>query len=123
MYPNFLYCDLIWEETYESHLDPLVKLLKRAIRIINHSSFYSHTNNLFISNNLLKLHDIHKLQLAIYVFKIKSRSVFVRGHLYDTRNRSELNPSFARLTLTQHSLSVSAINIWNQLPDGIKQCN
>ena len=53
---------------------------------------------------------------------MESRSVFVRGHFHDTRNRSDLNPSFARLTLTQHSLSVSAINFWNQLPDAIKQC-
>ena len=50
---------------------------------------------------------------------MKSRSVFVRGHIHDTRNRSERNPSFSHLT--PHALSFSAINFWNQLPDEIKQ--
>ena len=121
VYPYFLYCNLAWGGTFDSHLDILVKLQKRAIRIISNESFDSHTNNLFISNKILKVQDIHKLQLAIYMFKMDSRNNFERVHIYDTRNRSALLPSFARLTLTQNSLSVSAVNFWNELPNDIKE--
>ena len=52
---------------------------------------------------------------------MNSRNKFERVHIYDTRNRSALLPSFARLTLTQNSLSVSAVNFWNELPNDIKE--
>ena len=121
VYPYFLYCNLVWGGTFVSHLDPLVKLQKRAIRTINKTSFLSHTNNLFISSNILKFIDIHKLQLAIFVYKLESRSEFTRGHDHDTRNRTSLLPSRPRLTITQRSLSFCSINFWNSLPNQIKE--
>ena len=50
-------------------------------------------------NNILKFHDIHILQLAIYKYKLESRRNFEGVHVHSTRNRSTLNPSFARLIL------------------------
>ena len=119
--PYLLYCNLIWGGTYDSHLDPLVKLQKRAIRNVNKTSFLSHTNSLFASNKILKLKDIHKFQLAKYVYNLESVTEFTRTHDHDTRFRANLRPSYSRLTLTQHSPSFSAINLWNTLPDPIKQ--
>ena len=119
--PYLLYCNLVWGATYSSHLDPLVKLQKRAIRIINKTSFLSHTNSLFYSNSILKLPDIHKLQLALYVFKLDDLSAFTSNHRYNTRNRNNLVPTFSRLTLTQFSPSFSGIHFWNLLPDEIKR--
>ena len=121
VYPYFLYCNIIWGGTFASHLDRLVKLQKRAIRNINKADFLSHTNSLFLSNNILKLTDIHKKQLAIYIYKLESRSEFTRNHDHNTRNRNNLLPSQARLTVTQRSLSFCAINIWNSLPNQIKE--
>ena len=119
--PYLLYCNLVWGGTYYTHLDTLVKLQKRAIRNVNKTSFLSHTNSLFISSKILKLTDIHKFQLAVYVYKLESVSEFTRNHDHNTRFRANLIPSFSRLTLTQHSLSFSAINFWNTLPNHIKQ--
>ena len=121
VYPYFIYCNLVWGGTFISHLDPLVKLQKRAVRNVNKADFLSHTNGLFLSNNILKLVDIHKKQLAIFVYKLESRSEFTRNHDYFTRNRDSLLPSRARLTITQRSLSFSAISFWNELPDRIKE--
>ena len=53
----------------------------------------------------------------IYMFKLEFRRNFERIHVQNTRNRSTLNPSFARLSLTQHSLSFSAVSLWNDLPE------
>ena len=110
----------MWGGTFSAHLEPLFKLQKRAIRVINKVGYLDHTNSLFFENKILKLRDIHKLQLAIYVFKLDSRDVYLRTHDYNTRNRSNLLPSQARLTSTQKSVSFSAINFWNTLPDHIK---
>lgn len=120
IYPYLLYCNLVWGGTFNTHLEPLFKLQKRAIRVINKVSYLEHTNQLFFENKILKLQDIHKLQLAVYVYKLDSRDAYVRTHDHHTRNRSDLIPSYARLTSTQKSLSFSAINFWNTLPDHIK---
>ena len=118
--PYLLYCNLIWGGTYFIHLDILVKLQKRAIRIVNKCSFLSHTNSLFYSNSILKLIDIHKLQLALYIFKLDDRSLFYSSHNHNTRNNSNLVPQFSRLTLTRSSVFFSGINFWNELPHEIK---
>ena len=55
------------------------------------------------------------------MFKMDPRNNFERDHIYDKRNISALIPSFSRLTLTQNSLSVSAVNFWNELPTDIKE--
>ena len=120
IYPYLLYCNLVWGGTYSIHLDPLVKLQKRAIRIINKTEFLAHTNNLFHHNHILKVSDIHNLQLAIYVYKLDDISIFSATHTYNTRNRNNLIPLFSRLTLTQFSPRFSAIHFWNHLPDEIK---
>ena len=33
-YPYSLYCNVIWEGTYQSHLKPIIKLQKKSIRIV-----------------------------------------------------------------------------------------
>ena len=92
-----------------------------TIRVISNENFDSHTNNLFIQDIILKVQDIHKLQLTIYMFKMDPRNNFERVHIYDTRNRSAFVPSFARPTITQNSLSVSAVSFWNDLHTDIKK--
>ena len=118
--PYFIYCNLVWGGTYYTHLDHLVKLQKRAVRIINKAGYLDHTTNLFHSNFILKLPDIHKFHLAMYVFKLDDISTFSATHNYNTRNRNNLVPTFSCLTLTQFSLNYSAIIFWNSLPNEIK---
>ena len=117
IYPYLHYCNLVWGGTFHSHLFPLFKLQKRALRVISKVGYREHTTPLFIQHNLLKLDDIHKLQLGIFMYKMEFDETYIRSHSHFTRNRSDLNPSYARLTSTQKSLSFSAVNFWNQLPD------
>ena len=45
---------------------------------------------------------------------------YLRSHSYHTRGRDELLPHSARLTLTQNSISVAGPNIWNTIPEEIR---
>ena len=47
---------------------------------------------------------------------------YLREHDHNTRGRSSLRPTFQRLTITQHSLSFSAPQVWNQIPVELKLC-
>ena len=69
IYPYLSYCILIWGKTSAVHLDKLVKLQKKAIRVITRSSFNCHTANLFRELSILPLEEIYRYQCALFVFK------------------------------------------------------
>ena len=106
--------------TYHTHLERLVILQKRVIRFMNNVNPLAHTNPLFLSNGILKIHDIYKLNVGLYMYDQRLSGQYTRDHDHDTRNRSDLLPNQARLTVCKHSLSVTGPNIWNSIPIEIR---
>ena len=43
-------------------------LQKRAVRIINNKRYRSHTDPIFKSENILKIADIHKLHVSLFMY-------------------------------------------------------
>ena len=117
-YLNYNVC--CYASTYDSHLNKLYLLQKRAIRIMNNASFQAHTDPLFFSNGILKIQDIYKLNIGLYMYQHNSSAHFLRPHDYATRGHDNPISPYARLTLTQNSISVVGPNIWNSIPDDIK---
>ena len=117
-YLNYNIC--CYASTYDTHLNKLYLLQKRIIRIINNAPFLAHTDPLFFSNGILKIHDIHKLNIGLYMFEHNALPRFVRPHDYLTRGHNDPLPPYARLTLTQNSISVVGPNIWTSIPEEIR---
>ena len=42
-------------------------------------------------------------------------------HHYNTRTKTKVRTPFARLQICQNSFLIKGINIWNELPDAVKQ--
>ena len=120
VFPYLNYCNLIWGGTFPSNLHPLIVLQKKVIRIVHNKPFFHHTNDLFLNSFLLKLDDINKLNLAIYMYKLEKFSSFTRSHDYPTRSRDLLNPSFQRLSVAQQSVNFRGPLYWNSIPATIK---
>ena len=112
---------IIYGGAYNDHLNRLFLLQKRAVRIISNSSFLAHTDPLFFSNKILKIHDMYKFNVGLYMYDNWDSGNYDRIHSYDTRNRDSLRPNSARLTVTQNSISVIGPNVWNSIPEHIKQ--
>ena len=106
--------------TYQSHINSLFLLQKRAIRIINKASFLEPTTPLFYYSGILKVHDMYKLNVGLYMFDRWHTGAYDRTHSYATRNRSDLLPAQARLTIGQNSMSVIGPNTWNLMPHYIQ---
>ena len=53
------YCINVWGRTFDSYLDPLVKLQKKAVRVIAGAQRNSHTDPLFKKLNILEFHKIY----------------------------------------------------------------
>jgi hypothetical protein len=120
VYPYILYCNIVWGGTYDAHLQPLILLQKRIVRLISDETYLAHTNPLFNQNKILKLADIHNYTLALHVFKsVQSGTVVNEYHDYNTRQTNDRRPIFQRLTLSQHSPSYTAPHVWNSLPENI----
>ena len=68
IYPYFHYCNNIWGNTHASYLDPLVKLQKRAVRIVDFADRKAHTDPIFRKLNILNLSKIHIYNLALFMF-------------------------------------------------------
>ena len=71
VYPFLTYCIVAWGNTYQTSLQPLLLLQKKAIRIITFSSFYKHTSPLFKDLNVIKLFDEVTVHIAVFMYKFK----------------------------------------------------
>ena len=121
VYPYFIYCNIVWSNTFSCHKRNLITLQKRAVRLINNVPIDYHTNDLFYRNKLLKLEDVNRFFLGVYMFKNSNKYNQISScHNYNTRNQNDLVFANQRLALTQHSIHFVAPRNWNQIPVDIK---
>ena len=74
IYPHIHYGIITWGSASKTTLNPLITLQKRAIRLITNSAFNSHTNSLFKKLEILKINEIHKLEVCKHMHKVHSKS-------------------------------------------------
>ena len=94
--PYLHYGILLWGSAYKKHVDKILKIQKRAIRIISNSSYLCHTKPLFEKYETLDIYDIYKKELCIFMYKYHNGllpSAFDllftnlgSSHSYNTRN-------------------------------------
>ena len=71
IHPYFNYCIDVWGSTYSTYIDPLVKLQKRAVRIIAGAPFKAHTLDLFRRFNIVQIDKYKLYHYSIYIFLYK----------------------------------------------------
>ena len=73
----------------------------------------------FLPAKYLKLSDINKYLIALYIFKVFDKFESFSNHNYNTRGKFLLRPKFQRTTVTQQSIVYRGHKIWNSLSDSI----
>ena len=121
VYPFLSYNVCVWGSTYPTHLNPIVVLQKKFIRLMTNSSFLAHTRPLFLQLGLLEFTDIYKYNLLNYVFKALSKNVFCFNNSRNSRDQFLIRPHFHRLTKTQHAFSYIGPTEWNKLPVNLRK--
>ena len=132
VYPYFTYCNLVWGGAASTHLDSLVKLQKKAVRIISKVGFLDHTTPLFDKLKLLQVNEIYQFNCAKFIYNchineklnnFKSQLIPHSGyHNHDTRKKESLRKPKTRLKKFQNSFLSCGIDVWNNLHDCIKNC-
>ena len=128
--PHINYCNIIWGNTYKTHLYKIHILQKRAVRIISNSNYLTSSAPLFYDLKCLPVFDLIKLNNLVFMFKFHKQelpSIFNNMfktnsfyHSYETRNKSNYHYPFVRTSLTQHTLRFQGIHDWNSLPYNLK---
>lgn len=135
-----LYCSLllpyltygveIWGHTYKTNTQSIFKLQKRAIRIINHSSYIQPTNPLFIKLNTLKFHDLVEFKTAQIMYKAYNNQLChsiqklfkIREGCYRLRGTSVFQKTRTRTNIKQMCVSSKGVNLWNNYEIQLKSC-
>ena len=106
-----------------THLNPLVVLQNKAVRIKTKSDYLAHTAPLFHRYGFLSSKEIYKLNLAVYFFKNILDLIFNRIHKYDTSRAKELRLIYHKLHSTQRSINYVGPMVWNEISTEIKSLN
>ena len=110
------YCNIIWSNTYDTHLNSVTKMQKRIIRNVTRSAFRDHTAPLFKETKILPIESIRKLSIATFIFKNQlTFPGLLAQHDYRTRRRDRLRPPIHRTSLFEKSFLYQAPLIWNEL--------
>ena len=120
MYPYISYNITSWGGTNQIHLHPLIILHKRIIRTICGNRKFDHTAPLFHKLRFLKLYDIFRYFVSVYMHGAVRGGMYDVPHHINTRNRDRALPKFHRLNVCQQSISYTGPNIWNNLPSDLR---
>ena len=127
IYPFLIYGVLSWGTTYQTTLQPLFILQKKALRLITFSPFDAHTSPIFKRLSILKLYDLTNYCIAVFMFKLnnnllphKFQLLFKKVsdvHMYHTRSATKQNLYLpkARTNFGKFNIKYIGSKIWNSL--------
>ena len=131
IYPHINYCNIIWGSATKTSLEPLFLLQKKAIRLISKSSYLAHTDPLFRSSYVMKVHQVFKFNCLVFMYKCLKMGKYCdfknklskssSFHEYNTRNHDLFRQPRERLNICKNSFYVSGILLWNDLDNDTKE--
>ena len=128
--PHITYCIEIWGNTFNSFIDPILKLQKKFVRLVTFSHPRASSSPLFLKLGILDVHKLCKLHTCIFTYDLKndhyahsldhyapsvSHSYFTRSLTHDKLVIPKIN-----LSSSKNSLTFSLVKQWNEIPVSIK---
>ena len=126
------YCILTRDAASKTTLNPLIKLQKRAVRLITNSRYNAHATPLFNSLNLSKIDDIHIVKVCKHMYQVNSKqyagvnpSAYIAlkfMHSYYTRKRVNEN-YFTKRTESKFgrtNIEILGPKYWTSVPSNLK---
>ena len=123
----------MWGNACSTHIDPIIKLQKRAVRTITFAHYLDHTEPIFMELNILNFKRLVIQRIAILMFKNSLNMVpkpigllFTNNchiHTHKTRQNRSLHhppPTIGKGEAIYKTFSFHAIHIWNSMSVYIK---
>ncbi len=83
----------LWGNTYNSNIQKIIYLQKKALRIVNDVHYLEHTNSLYKKCKILKLQDVIILESLKFMYKYKLGllpNIFVNYYITITSNTRQI---------------------------------
>ena len=123
------YCNEVWGNASAVHLDPIIKIQKRVIRIITFSSYLSPSKPIFQSLNILNFRKLVLQRVSLLMFKISKRDVLRPLHAlfrtnnsyhnYQTRRSESIHVPIGRTEAIYKTFSYFGAYIWSHISNNI----
>ena len=124
--PHFNYCIMAWG--YQSNR--IIKLQKRALRIISKSKYNAHTEPLLKLHKILKIPDILTLQTLKFFYKFNKNELpaYMQNwplipssaiHQHNTRKADNINMFRCHHTFAQKTLRFNIVHTVNNTPQNV----
>ena len=130
IFSHINYCNLIWGSAKKTILEPLFKLQKKAVRLVNNSQYLDHSDPIFNSLKILTVHKVFKLNCLIFIYKCLKedkfpdfKNRFIKNsyfYSYSMRNNHLYRIPRERLDVCRNSYFVQGLTLWNLLDDTVK---
>ena len=124
----------VWDLTHPTIFEPLCKIQKKVVRAITLSDKYSHSSPLFHNLELLKVRDIHSLNLLCFVYECRFHAPIIPFkeffvplasiHDYGTRKALKGDLFISGINTTQYGKRTAKYTcsiLWNNLDSIIKK--
>jgi hypothetical protein len=133
VHPHIVYCVEIYANTYLKHLDPLIKLNNKILRIIQNRKTDYPVKNLYAKYNTLPVPQLHELYIATFMHKFKFNKTKLpylfqnyfntnsEVHTHNTRQIEMFHSDRANSSRGQRSIKIKGGKIWNEIPTFIKE--
>ena len=128
--PYLLYGNILWGSAYRTHLQKLTTLQKKSLRIIANTTYNEHTSPIFKRLNILKLEDMHKYELAKFVFAAKESltpsplsNIYLlnnRVHSHHTRQREDVHINKSSCDVVCRSFIIKGPQYWSSLSPEVR---
>lgn len=131
IHSHLQYCISVWGNTYSTHLTHLQHLQNQALRIINFSSYMSHSVLNYTSLSILPLRYMVQLKLVLLIYRTLNYEIAIDTfqasaltNSNNTRFSSNSNILLPRINTNYGKFTAlfTAIQYWNILPLDIKAC-
>lgn len=121
LYPYLQYCIEIWGNTFDTYLDSILKLQKRAVRTISYANPRAHSEPLFKNLEILPVKQVYVFKIAQFMYKYCNNmlpanfnSMFsASSYSYNLRTKKVLKSEKHRLVVRSRFMSCTGVKIWN----------
>ena len=111
----------IWGRSAAVHLNTILRLQKKAVRLIKSVNRWSESAPLFLDLEILTVYQIYQYQVLTFLYKFKKQtlpSIFFNffeklNPNRDTRNNSLLRVPLMNSSYSQRSLRYQGVLVWN----------
>ena len=130
IYPYLEYGIILWGSTFDSYLNKLSIMQKKAICIVCNAKYNDHTGPLFARKKVLKLSDIYHLQLGKCMYSFTSNklpnpllTIYTPNyeiHNHNTRQRNNPHIKSHRTKRASNSITIKGPEYWHNIQQKVK---